>query len=144
MLCNVICFRCFCLPLKKSQRLEPLYFPPEQSHLRVLVETFHLSSCTMPKRADPDAEYMVERRKKALQWMEENGKKYKLTSRQQALDINNNMNNYYVPAPWKAYNKHKLCNQLFGGQLDWLQELLQAQGYIGKLSTVSFDYGHFF
>ena len=87
----------------------------------------------MPKRADPDAEYMVERRKKALQWMEENGKKYKLTSRQQSLDINNNMNNYYVP----AYNKHKLCNQLFGGQLEWLQELLIVQGYTGKLFSVS-------
>ena len=91
----------------------------------------------MPKRADPDAEYMVERRKKALQWMAENGKKHKLTTRQQALDINNNMNNYYVPAPWKAYNKHKLCNQLFGGQLEWLQELLQVQGYTGQLSIVS-------
>jgi hypothetical protein len=90
----------------------------------------------MPKKADPNAEYMVERKQKALQWMEENGKKYKLTSRQQALDINNNMNNYYVPAPWKAYNKHKLCNQLFGGQLEWLQQLLQVQGYTGKLNVV--------
>ena len=93
----------------------------------------------MPKKADPNAEYMVERKQKALQWMEENGKKYKLTSRHQALDINNNMNNYYVPAPWKAYNKNKLCNQLFGGQLEWLQELLIVQGYTGKLNTVSFD-----
>ena len=91
----------------------------------------------MPKKADPNAEYMVERKNKALQWMEENGKKYKLTSRHQALDINNNMNNYYVPAPWKAYNKHKLCNQLFGGQLEWLQELLVIQGYTGQLSNVS-------
>jgi len=91
----------------------------------------------MPKRVDPNESFMVERREKAQKWMAENGKKYKLTSRQQALDINNNMNNYYVLAPWKAYNKHKLCNQLFGVQLEWLQELLEIQGYTGKLSIVS-------
>jgi len=91
----------------------------------------------MPKRVDPNESFMVERREKAEKWMAENGKTYKLTSRRQALDINNNMNNYYVPAPWKAYNKQKLCNQLFGVQLEWLQELLEIQGYTGKLSIVS-------
>ena len=91
----------------------------------------------MPKRVDPNEGFMVERREKAEKWMVENGKKHKLTSKQQSLDINNNMNNYYVPAPWKTYNKSKICNQLFGVQLEWLQELLEVQGYTGKLSIVS-------